>query len=238
VAPPVPAARAHRRDGARVPAGVPGYVSKHQQAAWVAAALAEVRTRGRGGGCSTVSPPHGPREDGLTHPADTSRSNHAAVLGVLLRWRLPKPSLALSLTHPLSRHHQVDPNDPRNRRLMDALHTRQTFTAAGTQFRLQLEEDLQLGGPAGTQTESKRAQLMKERWQHNVQLKLPVPLLEADVDDRLLDKVMRLKRTKSGTAAAFYTKSKLCSFPLLEQVRARRRCLAVQSGSAPSAAAG
>ena len=91
VAPPVPAARAHRRDGARVPAGVPGYVSKHQQAAWVAAALAEVRTRGRGGGCSTVSPPHGPREDGLTHPADTSRSNHAAVLGVLLRWRLGKP---------------------------------------------------------------------------------------------------------------------------------------------------
>ena len=29
--------------------------------------------------------------------------------------------------------------------------------------------------------------------------------------------MMQLKRTKAGTAAAFYTKSKLCSFPLLEQ---------------------
>jgi len=83
---------------------------------------------------------------------------------------------------------EVDPNDPRNRRLMEALHTRRAVAAAGTQFRLQLQDDLQLG-PGGAPTESKRAQLMKERWQHNVQMNLPVPLLEADVDDRLLEKV-------------------------------------------------
>jgi hypothetical protein len=33
-----------------------------------------------------------PREDGLTHPADTSRSNLAAALSLLSRWRLSKPS--------------------------------------------------------------------------------------------------------------------------------------------------
>jgi hypothetical protein len=30
-----------------------------------------------------------PREDGLTHPADTSRSNLAAALALLPRWRNP-----------------------------------------------------------------------------------------------------------------------------------------------------
>ena len=33
------------------------------------------------------------REDRLTHPADTSRSNLAAALALLSRWRLPKPDL-------------------------------------------------------------------------------------------------------------------------------------------------
>jgi hypothetical protein len=37
-----------------------------------------------------ASPPHRPREDGLTRPAGTSRSNLAAALG-LARWRLSKP---------------------------------------------------------------------------------------------------------------------------------------------------
>ena len=32
---------------------------------------------------SRVSPPHRPREDGLAHPVDTSRSNLAAALGLL-----------------------------------------------------------------------------------------------------------------------------------------------------------
>jgi hypothetical protein len=36
--------------------------------------------------------PHRPREDGLTHPADTSRSNLAAALALLSRWRLQTSS--------------------------------------------------------------------------------------------------------------------------------------------------
>ena len=40
---------------------------------------------------SRVSPPHRPREDGLTRPADTSRSNIASALGLLSR-RLSEPS--------------------------------------------------------------------------------------------------------------------------------------------------
>jgi hypothetical protein len=39
-----------------------------------------------------ASPPHRPREDALAHPADTSRSNRAAALGLLSRRRLSKPS--------------------------------------------------------------------------------------------------------------------------------------------------
>jgi hypothetical protein len=39
-----------------------------------------------------VSPPHRPREDELAHPADASRTNLAAALGVLSRW--------LSITSP------------------------------------------------------------------------------------------------------------------------------------------
>jgi hypothetical protein len=35
-------------------------------------------------------PPHRPREDGLTHPADASRSNLAFALALLSRWRLSK----------------------------------------------------------------------------------------------------------------------------------------------------
>jgi hypothetical protein len=40
---------------------------------------------------SRASPPHRPREDGLAHPADSSRTNLAAALGLLSRWRLSKP---------------------------------------------------------------------------------------------------------------------------------------------------
>jgi hypothetical protein len=40
---------------------------------------------------SRVSPLHRPREDELTHPAGTSRSNLAAALALLSRWRLSKP---------------------------------------------------------------------------------------------------------------------------------------------------
>jgi hypothetical protein len=43
---------------------------------------------------SRAWPPHRPREDGLAHPADTSRSNLAAALGLLSRWlSKPFPSL-------------------------------------------------------------------------------------------------------------------------------------------------
>jgi hypothetical protein len=44
-------------------------------------------TAARGESCG-ASPLHRPREDGLTYPADTSRTNLAAALGVLPRWRL------------------------------------------------------------------------------------------------------------------------------------------------------
>ena len=40
---------------------------------------------------SRAPPPHRPREDGLADPAGTSRSNLAAALGLLSRWRLSKP---------------------------------------------------------------------------------------------------------------------------------------------------
>jgi hypothetical protein len=40
---------------------------------------------------SRASPPHRSREDRLTHPADTSRSNLAAALALLSRWRVSKP---------------------------------------------------------------------------------------------------------------------------------------------------
>jgi hypothetical protein len=40
---------------------------------------------------SRASPPHVPREEGLAHPADPSRSNLAAALGLLSRWRLSQP---------------------------------------------------------------------------------------------------------------------------------------------------
>jgi hypothetical protein len=40
---------------------------------------------------SRVSPPQRPREDRLTQPTDTSRSNLAFTLGLLSRWRLSKP---------------------------------------------------------------------------------------------------------------------------------------------------
>jgi hypothetical protein len=40
---------------------------------------------------SRASPPHRLREDGLIHPADTSRTNLAAALRLLSRWRLSKP---------------------------------------------------------------------------------------------------------------------------------------------------
>jgi hypothetical protein len=39
---------------------------------------------------SSASPPHRPREEGLTHPADPSRSNLAAALALLSRWRPSK----------------------------------------------------------------------------------------------------------------------------------------------------
>jgi hypothetical protein len=38
-----------------------------------------------------ASPPHGPLEDGLNHPADASRSNLADALNLLSRCRLSKP---------------------------------------------------------------------------------------------------------------------------------------------------
>jgi hypothetical protein len=41
-----------------------------------------------GGEQQSVATPLRPREDGLAHPADTSRSNLAAALGLLSRWRL------------------------------------------------------------------------------------------------------------------------------------------------------
>jgi hypothetical protein len=47
---------------------------------------------------SRASPPHRPREDRLTHPADTSRSNIAEALGLLSRWRLSK-SLNFERSH-------------------------------------------------------------------------------------------------------------------------------------------
>jgi hypothetical protein len=40
---------------------------------------------------SRESPPHRPREERLTHPADTSISNLAATLGLRSRWLLSKP---------------------------------------------------------------------------------------------------------------------------------------------------
>jgi hypothetical protein len=40
---------------------------------------------------AAASPPHMPREDGLAHPAEPSRSNLAAALCLLSRWRLSKP---------------------------------------------------------------------------------------------------------------------------------------------------
>jgi hypothetical protein len=49
-------------------------------------ALEVVRLRWR------ASPPHRPRENGLVHPADTSRSNlAAAALARVSRWRLSEP---------------------------------------------------------------------------------------------------------------------------------------------------
>jgi hypothetical protein len=44
-----------------------------------------------GGESRRAFSPHRPREDGITHPADTSRANLAAALGLLSRWRLSKP---------------------------------------------------------------------------------------------------------------------------------------------------
>jgi hypothetical protein len=41
--------------------------------------------RGAGFTVSRASPPHRPREEGLAHPADTSRTNLAAALGLLSR---------------------------------------------------------------------------------------------------------------------------------------------------------
>ena len=39
---------------------------------------------------SRASPPYRPREDGLAHPADPSRTNLAAALDLLSTWRLSK----------------------------------------------------------------------------------------------------------------------------------------------------
>jgi hypothetical protein len=49
---------------------------------------------------SRASPPHRPREDELGHPADTSRTNLAAALGLLSRWRLSKPRALLPKLSP------------------------------------------------------------------------------------------------------------------------------------------
>jgi hypothetical protein len=47
---------------------------------------------------SRAWPPHRPREDELTHPADTSRSDLAVPSALLLRWRLSKPTLCQRLS--------------------------------------------------------------------------------------------------------------------------------------------
>lgn len=62
--------------------------------------------------------------------------------------------------------------------------------------------------------ESKRLKMMKDRWHSNVRMDTPVPLLDADVDDRLLAKVERLKRADAA-AAAPTSKSMLTVFPML-----------------------
>jgi hypothetical protein len=57
---------------------------------------------------SRASPTHRPREDGLTHPADTSRSNLADALGLLSSWRLSKPSVNFDAsTHVAARASRV-----------------------------------------------------------------------------------------------------------------------------------
>jgi hypothetical protein len=56
---------------------------------------------------SRASPPHRPREDGLIHPADTSRTNLASVLGLLPSWRLAKPLVGWATTQGLLAVHAV-----------------------------------------------------------------------------------------------------------------------------------
>jgi hypothetical protein len=48
---------------------------------------------------SRASPPHRPREEGLAHPADTSRPNLAAALGLLSGRRLSSPTPETTHTH-------------------------------------------------------------------------------------------------------------------------------------------
>jgi hypothetical protein len=70
---------------ARCPAsGDAGGTNRPQPYPWVSVPAAPVEG-------SRASPPHRPREDWLAHCADTSRTNRAAALALLSRWRLSKP---------------------------------------------------------------------------------------------------------------------------------------------------
>jgi hypothetical protein len=68
------------------------------------------RFQRRGCGEQQSVPPHRSREDGLTHPADTSRSNLVAALGLLSRWRLFKPQQPTRLE--ISIHENPDSTHP------------------------------------------------------------------------------------------------------------------------------
>jgi hypothetical protein len=57
-----------------------------------------------------VSPPHRPREYGLAYPAGASRSNLAAALGLLPRWRLSNPYLLVVATGPSKRCLRTEPH--------------------------------------------------------------------------------------------------------------------------------
>jgi hypothetical protein len=74
-------------------------------AAAIAAGCVLTFARGFDGEQQSVATPQAAKEDGLVHPADTSRSNLAAALGRFSRWRLSKPytGTPYSLTRGASR---------------------------------------------------------------------------------------------------------------------------------------
>jgi hypothetical protein len=77
---------------------------------------------------AAASPPHRPREYGLNHPADTSRSNLAAALGLLSRRRLSKHWLRCPA--PVESSRASPPHKPREDGLNHPANTSRSNLAA------------------------------------------------------------------------------------------------------------